>query len=156
MRLAVDASSLVAEVLRERGRALLGHEILDLIIAAEAWDETQHELRRRVDLIEQRGLLDSTSARQLLQDALTLIASRVTVANPEIYSERMEEALRRVPRDVHDAPTIASALTLNCGIWTNDRDFFGCGVPVWTTDTLQSHLIRSDADPSGGATSTRT
>jgi predicted nucleic acid-binding protein len=39
-------------------------------------------------------------------------------------------------RDPGDAPTLALALTLDCGIWTSDHDFFGCGMPVWSTETL--------------------
>lgn len=51
-----------------------------------------------------------------------------------------EGGKRRIPRDPNDAPTVALALALDCGIWTNDNDFFGCGVPVWTTETLLLHL----------------
>jgi hypothetical protein len=25
------------------------------------------------------------------------------------------------------------------GIWTADQDFFGCGLTVWTTETLLRH-----------------
>ncbi|MBC8121000.1 MAG: hypothetical protein H7Y22_04070 [Gemmatimonadaceae bacterium] len=28
----------------------------------------------------------------------------------------------------------------NTAIWTEDRDFFGCGLPVWTTETLAVYL----------------
>ena len=45
-----------------------------------------------------------------------------------------------MPRDPKDVPTVALALTFACGIWTGDRDFFGCGVPVWTTETLLGYL----------------
>jgi hypothetical protein len=29
---------------------------------------------------------------------------------------------------------------LTAGIWTHDHDFLGCGVPTWTTDTLERWL----------------
>ena len=50
-----------------------------------------------------------------------------------------------MPRDPDDVPTVALALALGgdedrCGIWTNDGDFLGCGLPTWTTDMLLSHL----------------
>lgn len=51
MRLVVDASTLVAEVLRTRGRKLLAHPGLDLFIAKYAWNETEHELRKRIVLL---------------------------------------------------------------------------------------------------------
>lgn len=41
--------------------------------------------------------------------------------------------------DINDWPVVATALTLNCPIWTEDKDFFGSGLPVWTTDRI--HLF---------------
>jgi hypothetical protein len=32
------------------------------------------------------------------------------------------------------------ALALDCGIWTADNDFFGCGVAIWATDVLLARL----------------
>jgi hypothetical protein len=37
------------------------------------------------------------------------------------------------------------ALSLGTGVWTVDDDFFGCGVPVWTTQTLLAHLASGRA-----------
>ena len=140
MQLVVDASSLVAEALRARGRALLAHSELDLVTSTEAWSETQHELRRRTQAIAQRGELTDEEAADVLADALGLLRSNVTVEPPGEYADALEEACRRVPRDPRDAPTVALALTLGCGILTGDYDFFGCGVPVWTVETLLLHL----------------
>lgn len=64
----------------------------------------------------------------------------------EAYSDFEERAAYRIPRDPDDAPTVALALALNgddagrCGIWTNDGDFLGCGIPTWTTEALVAHL----------------
>lgn len=140
MRLVVDASMLVAEALRVRGRTLLAHPTLDLVLAADTWSETQHELRKRVDLLARHGHLELASANQLLDEALAVIAEGVALAPPNVYANRIEEARRRVPRDPRDAPAVALALVLGCGIWTADYDFFGCGLPVWTTETLRLHL----------------
>lgn len=140
MRLAVDASTLVGEVLRARGRALLQHPDLDLVMAAEVWGETEHEPRKRAALLAQRGVLSETRAAQLVEDALAVIAVRVTVVPSDVYAARLDEARRRIPRDQRDVPAVALALALDRGIWAADRDFFGCGLPVWTTETLQLHL----------------
>ncbi len=32
---------------------------------------------------------------------------------------------------------MATAFAFNASIWTEDQDFFGTGVPVWTTDRIQ-------------------
>jgi len=44
-------------------------------------------------------------------------------------------------------PTVALALALDCGIWTTDNDFLGCGLPVWTPETLLLHLETLDSAP---------
>jgi hypothetical protein len=31
-------------------------------------------------------------------------------------------------------------LLFDCPLWTEDRDFFGCGVPLWTTDRVEIYL----------------
>ncbi len=144
MRLVVDASTLVAEALRARGRQLLAHPDLDLLVAEAAWSETEHELRKRVALLVKHGHLAVAPATQLLDEVLATLSERITLVPREVYSDRLAEAQRRIPRDPSDAPTVALALTLECGIWTNDRDFFGCGLPVWVTETLQSHLAPED------------
>jgi predicted nucleic acid-binding protein len=142
MRLVVDASTLVAEALRARGRRLLAHPQIDLFVAIEAWNETEHELRKRAALVAERGFLDAGSAEDLLDQAITAVAARTVLVPVDAYADRMAEARRRIPRDPRDAPTVALALQLDCGIWTADQDFFGCGVPVWTTETLLNHLTQ--------------
>lgn len=49
-------------------------------------------------------------------------------------------ARARIARvDPDDWQVVASALVLDCPIWTEDRDFFGTGVP-WTTDRVELYL----------------
>ena len=43
-------------------------------------------------------------------------------------------------RDPEDWPILASALAIGCPIWTEDTDFFGCGVPTWTTSRVVMFL----------------
>jgi len=140
MRLVVDASTLVGEVLRARGRELITHPALDLALAEETWGETEHELRKRMALLVDREIFSPLRATQILDETLATVAARVTLVSPDVYAAQMEEARRRIPRDPRDAPVVSLALTLNCGIWTGDRDFFGCGVAVWITETLLAHL----------------
>jgi predicted nucleic acid-binding protein len=44
-------------------------------------------------------------------------------------------------RDDEDWPILAAALALGCPIWTEDTDFFGCGVATWTS-SLVEHFLR--------------
>jgi predicted nucleic acid-binding protein len=43
-------------------------------------------------------------------------------------------------RDPDDWQVLACALTRGCPIWTEDQDFFGAGVPTWTTDRIEIFL----------------
>jgi len=43
-------------------------------------------------------------------------------------------------RDETDWPVLATALALACGVWTEDADFFGTGVAVWTTGRVEIFL----------------
>jgi predicted nucleic acid-binding protein len=36
-----------------------------------------------------------------------------------------------------DWPALAAALALEAEIWSEDVDFFGVGVPVWSTNNVQ-------------------
>jgi hypothetical protein len=36
-----------------------------------------------------------------------------------------------------DWPTLAAAMTFEGAVWTDDRDFFGVGVPVWSSGNVR-------------------
>ena len=76
----------------------------------------------------------------MLRECLHLAMVHVDIVPAGVYDYLETVARRRVPRDPNDWPTVALALTLECGIWTADADFLGCGVPTWTTETLGLHL----------------
>jgi predicted nucleic acid-binding protein len=147
VRLVADASSVVAESLRGRGEWIIGHSDLTLYVAAPTWSEIQHEVGRRIDALVQHGRLTSARREEVLNDRLALLTQSVIVVTVVEYGEHEAAARDRIPRDPNDWPTVALALSLGCGIWTNDQDFFGCGVPVWTTETLLTHLASGRAAP---------
>jgi len=55
VKLAADASALVAESLRARGEHIIKHDDLDIYIAVPTWSEVEHELGRRLTLMVQQG-----------------------------------------------------------------------------------------------------
>jgi len=140
LKLVVDASALVAEVLRERGRDLLANEQLELYIASETWGEASHELSKRVYSIAKYHGLSDGAAEELLAESLRFINRHIEVVHESLYADAKEVALGRVPQDPNDWPSIALALTIDAGIWTEDRDFFGCGVATWRTPVLQHYV----------------
>lgn len=58
-----------------------------------------------------------------------------------IYRPYEDEARRRLgARDPEDWPILAAALAMDCPIWTEDTDFFGCGVATWSTASVELFL----------------
>jgi predicted nucleic acid-binding protein len=92
--------------------------------------EARHHTTR---LLQQRAVT--------LQPSLTLLdhlLQIVTVVGYDDYGVNEAEARQRLDRrDPNDWPAGALALTLKCPIWTEDKDFFGCGIAIWTTDRVE-------------------
>ena len=65
MIIVADASVLVGELLRQRGRELLLDPQLRLVVAEDQWEETEHELSRRLEILQTRDIL-TDSQRELL------------------------------------------------------------------------------------------
>jgi predicted nucleic acid-binding protein len=73
--------------------------------------------------------------------ALTYLQSLIEPIGLEVYGLFENEARQRLRgRDEGDWPVLATALSLSCDIWTEDTDFFGTGVAVWTSDRVEIFL----------------
>jgi len=78
--------------------------------------------------------------------ALDAAADIITAVPASSYEPMRAAALARIgPRDPDDWPVLACALLLHCPIWTEDQDFFGVGVPIWTTARVEVYF--TDPDP---------
>jgi predicted nucleic acid-binding protein len=133
--LVLDANILVRAVLGSRVRALIEKHADDVsfLVADVAFEEAQEHLPR---LVIRRGG-DSGKALAILH-SLGRIAE---VVGREVDSEFETVARERLTnRDPEDWPTLAAALALGCPIWTEDTDFFGCGVATWTSDRVEMFL----------------
>ncbi len=73
-------------------------------------------------------------------EALTLLVEEVEFGSYLPLEELARQRLAR--RDENDWPVLATALAFDCPIWTEDQDFFGCGVATWTTDRIEIFLKR--------------
>lgn len=72
---------------------------------------------------------------------LDLLLQLVQTVETETYASLEAVARQRIDkRDEDDWPVLAAALSLGCPIWTEDTDFFGCGVATWTTDRVELYL----------------
>ena len=122
-------------VLGKQARALLAKygERIEFVAPDVAFDEARKHLP---EVIERRKL--ETEPFMAYFDSL---ANVVQLVKSETYSGFEAIARQRlVRRDEDDWPILAAALALRCPIWTEDTDFFGCGVATWTTDRVELHL----------------
>ena len=143
MRLVVDTSVLVGELLRRAGRDRLGDARLELFLPEQMWSELQVELQRRIAAFVRRRSLRADVGEELARLCLAAVDANVVVLDEAIYSAIEDEARARSLRDPNDWPVVAAALALSADIWTNDNDFLGTGVATWTTETLQASLDRT-------------
>ena len=58
----------------------------------------------------------------------------------DMNTERIDLRVSLGGRDESDWPILATALGLACAVWTEDTDFFGTGVAVWTTNRIEIFL----------------
>lgn len=81
---------------------------------------------------------------QDLPAALDYLRSLVEALSGDTFAGYEDAARQRLRgRDEEDWPILAAALSLACGIWTEDTDFFGAGIVVWTTDRVELFLAAS-------------
>jgi predicted nucleic acid-binding protein len=142
MRLVVDTSVLVGELLRASGRSRLGDGRLELFLPEQMLGETRVELPRRVAAFVRRRGLNRSLSDELVHACFAAAEANVAILDEAIYTALEDEARARSLRDPRDWPSVASALALGAGIWTNDNDFLGTGIATWTTATLQGWLER--------------
>ncbi len=135
--LVLDANILIRAVLGRRVRTIIttyGNTMEFFapdVAFAEATEHLPNVLAKRGTAVEPAmGLLES-------------LGEVIQAVGFETYSASEEDARRRlVGRDPDDWPVLATALVLDCPIWTEDTDFFGAGVATWTTDRVELFLQR--------------
>lgn len=134
---ALDANILIRAVLGQRVRRILESHVDDIsfFIPETAYAEAEEHLAA---LAIKRGG-DPTKALAVLKS----IAEFGTIAGLELYGAFEAEARKRLDaRDPDDWPVLATALALGCPIWTEDTDFFGCGVATWTSSSIDIFLAQ--------------
>jgi predicted nucleic acid-binding protein len=131
--LVLDANILV--------RAVLGQQVFKLLnqyhstTAFFAPDEAFTDARKYLPSIFKKHCLDWDVGVDVL-NRLPALVQRIEF---DVYGEFEVRAKKRI-RDVRDWPVLATALALDCPVWTEDQDFFGSGVATWTTGTVTMYL----------------
>jgi len=77
----------------------------------------------------------------LVREGFDRVSNIIEIVPASLYSQCQSEAIKRIKqRDIDDWPILATALVFNCPIWTEDQDFFGTGVPTWTSDRVHLYF----------------
>jgi predicted nucleic acid-binding protein len=126
-------------------RATLGAHVVRVIeqqhdqVRLLATSTSIEDAHRHLPQIVTARHMDLGPATDVLED----VTAMVQEVGPETYAPAMPEAMERIgKRDPDDADILATALVLDCPVWTEDQDFFGTGVPTWTTTNLESYFDR--------------
>lgn len=129
----LDANILIRAVLGRRVRQLLdtyASQGIRFFVPEVAFDDAEKYLPL---LLKKRGKpsADLSASFQYLRNLIEPIT-------PELYGIFESDARQRLHgRDENDWPVLATALALACPVWTEDADFFGTGVAVWTTNRIE-------------------
>lgn len=140
--LVLDANILIRAILGRRVRQIITDhaEHASFFAPVVAYDDAAAYLP---GLLAKRQIDDQAASAAL--EFLETLALIVRPVAEEAYESRRAEAFSRIEaRDPDDWPIVATALALDCPIWTEDQDFFGAGVPTWTTDRVEIYLRDSE------------
>lgn len=136
--LVLDANILIRAVLGSRVLGLLRKHAgqVEFMAPAVAFQEAREHLP---DILAARKVPAAPAMA-----TLDLVARLVQTVEAETCSSFEAIARERIDRrDEDDWPVLAAALALGCPIWTEDTDFFGCGVATWTTDRVELYLAKA-------------
>ena len=142
-RIVLDANILIRAVLGRRVKEIITEhaEHAEFFAPELAYAEAERHLPE---------ILAKHSRADQIDEALAYLGGLQAVVLPvpeEVYESVRAAALSRIEsRDPDDWPILAAALVIECPIWTEDRDFFGTGVPTWTTDRVELYLSANGRD----------
>ncbi len=128
----VDANILLRAVFGNRVRQIL--ERYENEVNFYAPEACFQDAKKYIPAVAARRSIDVDLAFSVLDG----VGRLVEPVDATLYQEFEERARERMnPRDAADWPIAALALLLKSPIWTEDQDFFGSGLEVWTTDRIE-------------------
>jgi predicted nucleic acid-binding protein len=137
LRLAADANVLLSAVIGGRAKLVLTHATVEEILTTES---VYAEVEEYASIL---GRKKKYSPETLM---LAVASLPVSIVKSEVYATSVRQARKRIgKRDPDDVELLALALHFKIPLWSNDRDFEGCGVEQRTTAELLRDLGFSSA-----------
>jgi len=140
--LVVDANMILAALrgVRTRERLMrLQQAEVSLFLAEPMRQEVEEHLPRLIERkFTAQGFgpeeiaLGLTSGQQLWKN----LQNTLVVLPEEAYHPLEKSARRRVPHDPENWPCVALALTLGAAIFTDNECYWGSGIAVWDSSTV--------------------
>lgn len=117
--------------------------LVRMVVGKRAFIDARRAVGRGVELMTTVRQLDEAAGvltgvfkldpDNILQELLG-VAALMAVTDLEGYVEYQHEAILRLRWKAEDDwPVLAAAMAFDAGIWSDDRDFFGTGVSVWSS-----------------------
>lgn len=133
--LVLDANILIRAVLGQKVRSLIEQYAGQVNFYTP--DVCHEDARKYLPLLMEKRNLSVEKTLAVLSTLLKFLE----VVDRSLYCAFEDSARQRISvRDIDDWPIVALSLALDCPIWTEDTDFFGSGVPTWTTDRVHLFL----------------
>lgn len=134
--LVVDANILI--------RAVLGRKVRSLV---KRYEESVRFYAPDICFLDAQRHLPTLLQTDEIHHGLDMLAQMalmVGAVDRSVYGRYESAARERISvRDPDDWPILATAMFYGCGIWTEDKDFFGAGIAIWTTDRVELYLRES-------------
>lgn len=126
-KLAVDANPILSALIGGSARAVF-------LVEKPLFYTTAFNLREVEKYIPHLAVKRGLDSGDLF---LALSMLPIRVCNEEFYKAKIRQARSLLGnRDPDDCHLLALALTVDCPIWSNDRDFDDCRVRVYKTAAL--------------------
>lgn len=126
----LDANIIVSAIAGTHTRTRLGRLLdsgADLAVPAP-------QLSEAIRVLTDKLGVPAADAAALVEQ----ISQVVRVLEPAAYAGLEASAKARLhERAQNDWPILAAALAFDASVWSNDRDFFGVGVAIWSTRNVQ-------------------
>ena len=120
--------------------------LVRMVVGKRAAADAERAVRRGVELMTTVKQLDEASgvlggvfslAPDEIVRELLGVAEIMAITDAEAYSAHRGEAMLRLRlKSAGDWPILATAMAFGAAIWSDDRDFFGTGVPVWSSNNI--------------------
>jgi predicted nucleic acid-binding protein len=132
-KLAVDANPILS--------ALIGGSAKEVFIKAEStiFYTTSFNFKE----VEKYIPILSLKKEIPLEDLYIILSTLpLFVCNEDFYKNKVKKAKTLIAkRDPYDVHILALSLTLQCPIWSNDKDFENLGIEVYNTLDLIKYIV---------------